>query len=152
MNELLKIGIAISKVIIRESKSAGMKKELGNLAVDEMTSRLRRGFGSRDGKKVQLPRLKKTTKKRRGEKRLHPDTSADKSNFTETGETIDTIFFRETKRGISVGIGSNRKIAKRIKENPDFPIIGITDQEEAQLVNIVVKRLVKRIINAVCKI
>lgn len=106
--------------------------------------RTRAGFGVEGRRKVKLAGLEESTKRSRKTKNLSPETSANTSNLTESGDMLDNIVSKQVANGVSISIaGKDKKKAKGVQKKR--PFFSFTVREEAVLTDIIKRELVKQL-------
>lgn len=135
---------------LRSLSSKGAMKLLGEDFVKDLKKSLRLGRAAKENLESAktLKRLSKPYKDHRrrlkGKGLLHNDTTASKSNLTQTGEMIDDINSVPRKRSVTVGFKS-RSSRDKAKWNTDSgrPFMNVTKGQFKRIVKKLNKRVSK---------
>lgn len=123
---LKKLSSDIDKAIQRAIKTASKRKNMKVIAEHEagiIRDRTRKGYGvlQRGKAKHKLKRLALSTKRARRKKRLHPSTSPDRSNLTETGQMLNALYGRSDRAGeMKVAVRSKRRGTSKTNDEVVF--------------------------------
>lgn len=143
-----------------EFLKSDVAKELGKLAQEQIKKRTRLGYGLSNGKngeakRKRLKRLSEPYKKQRGRMNLSGETSAKRSNLTQSGDMLDDIDYKikaKTNSGRKVKLSFSDSFSKKKAEwnSKDRKFFGLTKPEKklitaklAEKLRKVLKKIIK---------
>lgn len=137
MADILKqIGRSFDKALTQRSFKIGLQRLEG-----EIKDRIRDGIGIRR----RLKPLAASTISRRRRKTLHPSTSPEKSNATETGAMVDSITLKVIDTDTIFLDVSPEQRKKAEIYSAVRPFLGLTVKEERKLKALIEEAIIKSI-------
>lgn len=118
-----------------ESTTRSTTQKFASMGATQIKARTRAGFGVRNGRKIRLKPLAKSTIEQRKRTRLSPLTSPRRSNLTRTGEMLRNIVGRGLRQRIVIRFSrETRRDGKRNSDiagfvEKDRPFFSLTNRE-----------------------
>lgn len=154
INDLVRIWDKLVSTIEKATvDNPTLKRRLGQETIKEVRDRTRKGLGVGKGKTDKLLKplsdgyvFQRKTLRKSG--KLSGETTPSKSNFTKTGEALDTLTFKVTKDGVNVTPKDEKnKIKFKDQDKNEREVLKLTKEEEQKLTNLVADEIVKSLKN-----
>jgi len=144
MRELTDIATKVARIIFDTARNKEVLREAGETAKKIIFDRTKAGIGVKNKKRAPLGKLAQSTVRRRRLKDLASDTTPGKSNFTETGRTLDNLEVDVAAQSVTVSV--DRRDEKKIKDG-SRNFMALTRDEETKIAEVVGDAVAKAIQN-----